>query len=395
LVKVIPCAKHDLSEEDVDAVVHALRGDFITQGQAVPTFERELSRYVGAEHGVAVNSGTAALHVACLALNLGPGDWLWTTPISFVASANCGIYCGASVDFVDIDSDTGLMSIPHLAEKLRIAADSGRLPKVVIPVHYAGQCCDMKRIHELATKYEFSVIEDTCHALGGYFQGNPAGSCRFSDIATFSFHPAKSITTAEGGMAVTNNDSLAARMRMARSHGISRDYADLPEDMREPWYYQQFAAGFNYRMPDVLAALGISQLKRLDSFIKRRSEIADLYGQLIQDLPLNPLSISSTEQLGHHLYVVRVSVKMGKNFRDDVLRNLRRLDIGANLHYIPIHTQPFYRERGFRPDDFPKAVEFSHQVLSLPMHTSLSNEEVNLVVKALRESIRLASAEHI
>ena len=384
---MIPYAKHDLSEEDVDAVVSALREAFITQGPIVPAFEQAFGEYVHAEYSVAVNSGTAALHVACRALDLGPGDVLWTSPISFVASANCGVYCGASVDFVDIDPETGLMSISHLSEKLRAAAELNRLPKVVVPVHYAGQSCDMEKLSELARKYEFSLIEDACHALGGSFQGESVGSCRFSDISTFSFHPAKVMTTAEGGMAVTNDATLASKMRKIRSHGISRDERDMPTGMQEPWYYQQLMEGFNYRMPDLLAAMGISQLKRIDYFVERRGELAALYTQHIKAIPVEPLRVCANQRSGHHLYVVRVSEAGGKELRDNILRNLRERGIGANLHYIAIHTQPFYQALGFQSSDFPNSVAFSDRVLSLPLYASLTDADLNIVVQSLRQSV--------
>jgi len=386
---MIPYAKHDLSEEDVDAVVSTLREAFITQGPVVPSFEQAFGQYVQAEHSVAVNSGTAALHVACRALDLGPGDILWTSPISFVASANCGIYCGASVDFVDIDPETGLMSVSKLAEKLRAAADTDCLPKVVIPVHYAGQCCDMEKIFALAGEYGFRIIEDACHALGGRFQGEPVGSCKFSHISTFSFHPAKVMTTAEGGMAATNDADLASKMRKLRSHGISRDESDMPSAMNEVWYYQQLMEGFNYRMPDVLAAMGISQLKRVDHFVERRGDLANLYTQQIKGLPVKPLRVCANQHSGHHLYVVRTPVTGGRALRDSILHGLQERGIGANLHYIAIHTQPFYRKCGFQPSDFPDAVAFSDQVLSLPLYASLTEADLAIVVDALRESVEL------
>ncbi|GAB5351847.1 UDP-4-amino-4-deoxy-L-arabinose--oxoglutarate aminotransferase [Qipengyuania sp. 483] len=384
---VIRYGQQDINQDDVDAVVSVLQSVNLTQGPAIDRFEDGVKRVVNARHAVAVNSATSALHIACMALDLGPGDWLWTTPNTFVASANCALYCGASVDFVDIDPKTYNLSPDALEAKLIEAEKSDRLPKIVVPVHLAGQPCDMAAIHALGAKYGFRIIEDASHAIGGSYRNEPIGNCRYSDITVFSFHPVKIITTAEGGMAVTNDDDLATRLGLLRSHGITREPDLMKGPMDGPWYYQQVALGYNYRMTDLQAALGVSQLSRLSDFVARRHEIAARYNDLLADLPIaqpwqNPESYSA-----FHLYVIRLQLdKIGRSHRE-VFEYLRERQILVNLHYIPVHTQPYYRQFGFRDGDYPEAEQYYREAISIPMHPSLSDEDQDRVVGALREVV--------
>ncbi|MDH5765602.1 MAG: UDP-4-amino-4,6-dideoxy-N-acetyl-beta-L-altrosamine transaminase [Gammaproteobacteria bacterium] len=383
---MIPYGKQDITQEDIDSVVDVLKSEFITQGPAIPRFEKAISEYCGAEYAVAVNSATSALHVACLALGLGPGDWLWTSPNTFVASANCGLYCGAKVDFVDIDERTYNMSVDALVLKLKTAEQEGKLPKIVVPVHFAGQSCDMKAIKQLADKYGFKIIEDASHAIGGKYLDQPVGNCNYSDITVFSFHPVKIITTAEGGVAVTNDEVLAAIMQRLRTHGITRDAEYMESELEGPWYYQQIELGFNYRMTDMQAALGNSQMQRLDQYVASRHLIQDRYDSLLEDLPVitpwqNPDSYSAL-----HLYPVQIEKNCGIA-RKQVFDELRNSGIGVNVHYIPVHTQPYYQKAGFRLDDFPVALAYYQQAISLPMFSKLKEEEQLEVVNALRKSL--------
>lgn len=385
---MIPYGRQDITQADIDAVVSVLNSEFLTQGPAVPAFEGCVKDYSGAKHALAMSNATAALHVACLALDLGPGDYLWTTPNTFVASANCAIYCGAQVDFVDIDSRTYNLCPQKLEAKLLQAKRINKLPKVVVPVHLAGQSCDMAAIHALAQKYGFKIIEDASHAIGGRYKGSPIGSCLYSDITVFSFHPVKIITTGEGGMALTNSDSLAAKMSLLRSHGITRDPALMSRPMDGPWYYEQVTLGFNYRMTDMQAALGASQMVRLDCYVKRRHEIAQRYNDLLVGTPLilpwqHPDSYSS-----YHLYVVRLQTDRIASSHRQVFEFLRAKDIMINLHYIPVHTQPFYLEMGFKSGDFIEAEGYYSDAISLPMHVNLTDAEQDYVVSALREAVR-------
>ena len=356
----------------------------MTQGECVPAFEAAVCAYTGSSYAVAVNSGTSALHLACRALDLGPGDILWTSPITFVASANCALYCGAEVDFVDIDSKTFNLSVELLADKLKAAEKNGRLPKIIVPVHLCGLSCNMEAIKELSTQYGFSIIEDACHAIGGSYKGAHIGSCEFSDITVFSFHPVKSITTGEGGMAVTNNDSLAEKMALLCSHGITRNKDKMTKEPDGPWYYQQVDLGYNYRMTDFQAALGKSQLKRLDGFVSRRNEIASYYDESISNFPVKPQLRPATCRSGMHLYVIRLQRDHLKKTYVQIFKELRAEGVGVSLHYIPVHTQPWYQEMGFKNGDFPNAENYYQEAISLPMYPDLKDEEAIEVVDKLR-----------
>ena len=381
---LIPYGHQDIRDDDVDAVTEVLRSDWLTQGPAVPRFEAAVAKYCGAEHAVAVNSATSALHIACLALGLGPGDRLWTSPNTFLASANCARYCGADVDFVDIDPRTYNMSVDALARKLAEASAIGALPKIVVPVHFAGQSCDMRGIRALAREYGFHVIEDASHAIGGQYLGDQVGSCRFSDICVLSFHPVKIITTAEGGMALTNDAGVAARMTRLRSHGLTRDPGLMDCSAEGPWFYQQIDLGFNYRMTDMQAALGCSQLTRIDEYVARRRDIAARYHALLSDLPLCLPSQASDAMPAWHLYVVQV---LPEHDRRRVFEHLRSVGIGVNVHYIPVHTQPYYRNMGFQSGMFPEAERYYRGALSLPMFPTLSDAQQDLVAQELRRAI--------
>lgn len=385
---MIPYGRQTIMQADIDAVVAVLRSDFLTQGPVVPSFERQVADYCGSAHAVAVNSGTAALHVACLALGLGPGDWLWTSPITFVASANCALYCGAQVDFVDIDERTYNLSAEALEDKLIEAEGTGRLPKIVVPVHLCGQPCNMRKIHALAERFGFAVIEDATHAIGGKYLGDPIGNGRYSDITVFSFHPVKIITTAEGGMAVTNDDKLADRMNLLRSHGITRDPALMTHEPDGPWYYQQIELGFNYRMTELQAALGISQMDRLDEYVARRHVLARNYDELLADLPVTIPWQHADGYSGRHLYVIRLQTdKLGANHRQ-VFDALREQGIGVNLHYIPLHLQPYYQKTGFRTGEYPEAERYYGEAISLPLYPAMSEAQQDQVVAALKQVIR-------
>lgn len=386
---MIPYGQQEINQSDIDAVVEVLRSDFLTQGPTVPRFESTVARYCGAEHAIAVNSSTSALHIACLALGLGSGDWLWTSPISFVASANCGLYCGAQVDFVDIDSQTYNLCPKSLAKKLELAERDGCLPKVLVVVHLCGQPCDMLAIHALAQHYKFKILEDASHAIGGRYQEHPIGECQYSDITVFSFHPVKIITTAEGGLALTNSSELANKMDLLRSHGITRDPKKMTHLSDGSWYYQQIDLGFNFRMTELQAALGISQIERLDKYVARRHELANRYDELLADLPVtipwqNPNGFSS-----FHLYVIRLQLDKIKFSRSQVFDSLRSNGIGVNVHYIPIHTQPYYQNMGFKLGDFPVAERYYSEAVSLPLFPSLSNGQQDDVVRHLIRSLGL------
>jgi len=385
---MIPYGRQDITQADIDAVVAVLQSDFLTQGPMVPGFELCLAQHVGAEHALAVNSATSALHIACLALGLGPGDHLWTTPVTFVASANCGLYCGAQVDFVDIDPRTYNLCPKALACKLEQAEREGRLPKILVPVHLCGQPCDMQAIHALAQRYGFKVIEDASHAIGGKYQGEFIGNCRYSDITVFSFHPVKIITTAEGGMAVTNDSQLANKMALLRSHGITRDPAQMTHEADGPWYYQQIDLGFNYRMTELQAALGISQMERLDQYVARRHQLAKRYDELLGELPVTTPWQHPDSYSGLHLYAIRLQLdKIGKTHRQ-VFELLREKGIGVNLHYIPVHTQPYYQAMGFQVGDFPQAESYYSEAISLPMFQTLTDQDQDQVITVLREVLQ-------
>jgi len=387
MVQPIPYGRQNISEADIQAVVDVLRSDFLTQGPAVPAFEQAVANYCGASHGVAVNSATSALHIACLALGLGPGDWLWTTPITFVASANCGLYCGAQVDFVDIDPRTYNLCPLALEAKLKLAEQMKRLPKVLVAVHLCGQPCDMAAIHALSQRYGFKIIEDASHAIGGQYKHEPIGNCRYSDITVFSFHPVKIITTAEGGMAVTNNAELAHTMSLLRSHGITRDEAHMTHAPDGPWYYQQIGLGFNYRMTELQAALGLSQMQRLDAFVAQRHALAHRYDELLAGLPVLTPWQHPDSYSGLHLYVIQLQLDQTPHTQRKVFEGLRAQGIGVNLHYIPVHTQPYYARIGFNSGDYPHAEQYYAQAISLPMYQDLTHAQQDTVVAALRKEL--------
>ena len=384
---MIRYGQQDITQADIDAVIGVLKSVNLTQGPNILQFEQSVMGHTGAKHAVAVNSATSALHIACLALDLGPGDWLWTTPNTFVASANCALYCGAQVDFVDIDQRTCNLCPHKLEEKLIAAEKTGKLPKIVVPVHLTGQPCDMAAIHALSQKYGFRIIEDASHAIGGQYKSEPIGNGRYSDITVFSFHPVKIITTAEGGMALTNSDELATRMGLLRSHGITRDPALMTQPMDGPWYYQQVALGFNYRMTDMQAALGTSQMTRLGAYVKRRHEIADRYNQLLADLPLTLPWQHPDSYSAYHLYVIRLQLDNIQRSHLQVFEALRAKDIMVNLHYIPVHTQPYYQQMGFKQGDYPEAERYYREAISIPMHPTLTETEQMTVVDALKEAM--------
>jgi len=380
----IPYGRQNITQADIDAVVDVLHSDFLTQGPMVPAFEQAVAAKCNAAFSVAVNSATSALHIACLALELGPGDLLWTVPNTFVASANCGRYCGAEVDFVDIDPLTWNMSVSKLKEKLIQAKKDKKLPKIVVPVHFSGQPTEQERIWELAQEYGFLVLEDASHAIGASRNGEHVGSCRWSEISVFSFHPVKIITTGEGGIALTNNPELADRMTLLRSHSITRNTDKFIQSSPGPWYYEQQGLGFNYRMTDIQAALGVSQLGRLDDFIERRNELAHRYDQVLQDLPLQLPTVSQENRSAFHLYVVRLKNCVNKTHKQ-VFNELRKQGVGVNLHYMPVHLQPYYRALGFSPGQYPEAEAHSMEAISLPIYPALTEKEQDLVVASLHQ----------
>ena len=386
---MIPYGRQDIHESDISAVLQVLKSDFLTQGPVVPRFEDCIARHCKARRAVAVNSATSALHIALLALGVGSGDLVWTSPNTFVASSNAALYCGSAIDFVDIDPDTYNMSVVALERKLVEAKRSGQLPKVVIPVHLAGQPCDMERIHALATIYGFRVVEDASHAIGAKYKEEPIGNCRYSDITVFSFHPVKIITTAEGGMAVTNDDSLAAKMELYRSHGVTRD----PELMSQPpdgsWYYQQITLGYNYRITEIQAALGLSQMQRLEGYIERRHEIAARYNAELAKLPvILPFQQEFTHS-AYHLYIVRLKLaEIAPRTHAEVFQGLRDREINVNLHYIPVHTQPYYQSLGFSWGDFPNSEAYYRSAISIPMYPALTYSEQSDVIKALNDALK-------
>lgn len=382
---MIPYGRQSIDDDDIQAVVNTLKSDFLTQGPAVPAFEQALASYCHVPYAVAVNSATSALHIACLALDVKAGDRVWTSPVSFVASANCALYCGAKVDFVDVEPDTGLMSVRALAAKLQQAAASHTLPKVIIPVHLAGHSCAMQQIATLCRPYGIRIIEDASHAIGGSYLQQKIGSCQFSDITVFSFHPVKIITTAEGGMALTKDVALAARMQLLRSHGITRNPEEMTEVSHGPWYYQQVELGLNYRMTDLQAALGLSQLKKLDSFVAKRLEAVTRYRDLLQNLALDLPEECPAGQSAWHLYIIKLH---DENSRLAVFAALRSAGIGVNVHYIPIHTQPYYQKLGFQWGDFPQAEAFYSRIISLPMYADLTAEQQQLVASALQDACK-------
>lgn len=381
---MIPYGRQEISDADVDAVLQVLKSDFLTQGPAVPAFENAVASACEAKHAIAVNSATSALHIACLALDLGPGDWLWTVPNTFVASANVGLYCGADVSFVDTDPQTYMMCPEALEAKLVEAERAGTLPKVLIPVHFAGQSAAMKQIAALASKYGIKVIEDASHAIGASYLGKPVGNCAFSDITVFSFHPVKIVTTAEGGVATTQDPELARRLDLFRSHGVTRDPASMTgEPLDGPWAYEQVALGYNYRMTELQAALGASQMTRLSEFVERRNALALRYDELLSDVPLIRPFQSPDSYSALHLYPIQVEN------RGAVFDSLRAQGIGVNVHYIPVHTQPYWRARGFAWGDYPNAESYYKNAISIPLYFGLSFDDQDRVVAALKVALDL------
>ncbi len=384
---MIPYGKQEISQADVNEVIDVLKSDFITQGPKVPEFESALCNYTGAQYALAANSATSALHIACLALGLREGDYLWTSPITFVASANCGLYCGANIDFVDIDARTYNLCPVSLKLKLEKAKVENKLPKVVVPVHFSGQPCDMEAIFELSQEYGFSIIEDASHAIGGSYKEEKIGNCRYSDITIFSFHPVKIITTAEGGVALTNDSALAEKMSLFRSHGVTRKESLMKNSSHGPWYYEQIELGFNYRMTDIQAALGISQLERLDQYILKRHELSKIYTQLLSHLPITlPYQLPGTHS-GLHLYVIKLNLSKISVTHKEVFIKLREKGVGVNVHYIPVHLQPYYKEMGFSKGDFPKAETYYQEAISLPMYPGLTVDDLKFIAKKLEEVI--------
>jgi UDP-4-amino-4,6-dideoxy-N-acetyl-beta-L-altrosamine transaminase len=383
---VIPYGKQNINQADIDSVVNVLRSDFLTQGPQVPLFEKTVSNYCGAEFGVAVNSATSALHIACLALGLKKGDWLWTSPNSFVASANCGLYCGAKVDFIDIDPLTYNLSTKELEKKLIQAKKQGKLPKIVIPVHFAGQSCDMRKIHQLSIEYGFSIIEDASHAIGAQYLDRPVGGCQYSDITIFSFHPVKIITTAEGGLAATNSAKLFEKMQLFRSHGVTRDARLMTKEAKGDWYYQQVELGFNYRMTELQAALGVSQMERLDEFITVRHNLQERYDSLLDTSIIKPHQ-DQDNYSALHLYPIQINLDDANKNRQQVYDELRKNDIGVNVHYIPIYTQPYYQKFGYQKGDFPNMEKFYSRSLSLPLYFDMTYKQQDFVLKTLANSM--------
>lgn len=385
---MIPYGKQEITQQDIDAVVDVLKSDFLTQGPQVPAFEKALMNFTGAKHALAVNSATSALHIACLALGLESGDILWTTPVTFVASANCGLYCGAEVDFVDIDSATYNLCPVKLEEKLVAAKAQGKLPKVLVAVHLCGQPCDMRAISKLAKQYSFKVIEDASHAIGGSYLETPIGSCKYSDITVFSFHPVKIVTTAEGGAALTNYASLSEKMNLFRSHGVTRDPNLMVSESHGGWYYQQVELGYNYRMTELQAALGVSQMTRLSEFVAARHVLAKRYNEELSQLPITlPYQLPETYS-GLHLYVIRLQLDKITKTHKQVFDALRENGIGVNLHYIPVHIQPYYQDLGFKVGDFPVAENYYQEAISLPMFHLMSREQQNEVVAVLTKLLK-------
>lgn len=386
---MIRYGQQDITQDDIDAVVAVLKSINLTQGPSVTRFEECVAAHSGVKHAIAVNSATSALHIACLALDLGPGDLLWTTPNTFVASANCALYCGAQVDFVDIDPRSYNLC-PHKLEKKLVAAKaSGKLPKIVVPVHLTGQPCDMAAIHALSLEFGFKIIEDASHAIGAKYKGEPLGNCRYSDITVFSFHPVKIITTGEGGMALTNNDELGTRLGLLRSHGITREPSLMTQTMDGPWYYQQVALGYNFRMTDIQASLGVSQMSRMTEYVDRRHQIAERYNRQLSDFPVVLPWQHPDAYSAYHLYVIRLQLDKIKPSHLQVFEYLRSKEIMVNLHYIPVHTQPYFQRMGFRRGDFPEAESYYREAISIPMHPKLTDAEQDFVIRSLREAMKL------
>jgi UDP-4-amino-4,6-dideoxy-N-acetyl-beta-L-altrosamine transaminase len=385
---VIPYGKQDINQADINSVIDVLRSDFLTQGPQVPLFEKIVAEYCSAEFGVAVNSATSALHIACLSLGLGKGDWLWTSPNSFVASANCGLYCDAKIDFVDIDPQTYNLSATELEKKLIQAKQENKLPKVVIPVHFAGQSCNMKKIHYLGQEYGFKIIEDASHAIGSKYLEKPTGGCQYSDITVFSFHPVKIITTAEGGLATTNSKEIAKKMRLFRSHGITRDKSLMTRDPDGEWYHQQVGLGFNYRMTELQAALGISQIQRLDEFVAKRHILQENYDSLFSALPIIKPYQDKDSYSALHLYPIQIELDKVSNNREQIFNVLTESGVGVNVHYIPIHTQPYYLQFGFSEGVFPNSESYYSRAISIPLFHTMTAEQQIKVLDVLKRALQ-------
>ena len=388
MTKPIPYGRQDINEADIQAVIDVLKSDFLTQGPAVPAFEVAVREFVGAKHAIATSNATSALHLACLALGVGPGDIVWTSSITFVASANCAVYCGAKVDFVDVDLDSFNMSEQALRCKLEHARKARLLPKVLIPVHMGGQSCNMAAFYDLSKEYGFSIIEDASHAIGGRYQNQQVGSCQFSSITVFSFHPVKIITTGEGGMAITNDLGLAKKMQLLRSHGITREQSEMVSIPDGPWFYEQIDLGFNYRMTDIQAALGLSQMSRLHDFVIKRNSIAYRYEKLLKDVPVFLPKIAKDTYSAYHLYVIQLNLELISSSHKNVFNELRNAGIGVNLHYIPVYLQPYYQNLGFSKGCCPNAEKYYSRAISLPMFSSLPDEEQDWVVTQLIKAIQ-------
>lgn len=383
---MIPYSRQSISQQDIDAVIDVLRSDYLTQGPVVPSFEQAIADYCGVNHVVAVSNATNALHLACLSLNIGQGDIVWTSPTTFVASANCALYCGATVDFVDIDPRTYNMSVEKLTNKLVQAEIDGTLPKVIIPVHLCGQSCNMAEIYKLSQQYGFKIIEDASHAIGAKYKDEPVGNCKYSDITVFSFHPVKIITTGEGGAALTNNPELANKLRLLRSHGISNTSLEMHErPMHEIWNYQQITLGYNYRMTDIQAALGLSQLSRIDEFVEKRSSIAARYATELSGLPLQTPWQHPDTQSSFHLYPICIDSNESKVTQRGLYEGLKASGINVNLHYIPVYRQPYYEALGFKAGYCPEAEKYHRQAISIPLHPSLTEVETSLVINAIKK----------
>ena len=385
---MIPYGKQDINQTDIDSVVNVLQSDFLTQGPQVPLFEKTVSSYCNSDYGVAVNSATSALHIACLALDLKKGDWLWTSPNSFVASANCGLYCGAKVDFVDINLKTYNLSVELLEKKLIKAKQENKLPKIVIPVHFSGQSCNMKEIHTLSQEYGFKIIEDASHSIGGKYLEKPIGGCQYSDITVFSFHPVKIITTAEGGLATTNSKELVEKMRLFRNHGITRDKSLMQGVTDGDWYYQQVDLGFNYRMTEIQAALGISQMERLDEFVSKRHILQKRYDLILSDLPIIKPYQDKDSYSALHIYPIQIDLNIVRKNREQIFDLLRQNGVGVNVHYIPIHTQPYYLQFGFIEGDFTNSESYYSRAISIPLFHNMAFEQQDKVVDILRKALQ-------
>ena len=385
---MIPYGKQDINQADIDSVINVLKSNLLTQGPQVPLFENTVAEYCDAKYGIAVNSATSALHIACMALNLGEGDYLWTSPNTFVASANCGLYCSAKVDFVDINLLTYNLSPEELEKKLIQARQDNKLPKIVIPVHFAGQSCDMRKIHSLSQEYGFKIIEDASHAIGGMYLGQPIGGCQYSDITVFSFHPVKIITTAEGGLATTNDKKLSERMQLFRSHGVTRDPRLMTKKSEGGWYYQQVELGFNYRMTELQAALGVSQMKRLDEFVTLRHKRQKRYDKFLKNLPVVTPYQDMDSYSALHLYPIQIQIEKVKNTRKEIFEALRKNGVGVNVHYIPVHTQPYYENIGFKKGDFPNVERYYESTISIPLFHAMTFEQQDQVIVALKKVLK-------